>query len=72
LWSRSARDWTPQPAADVIRRLHAVHLGDIVLLHDGFHGALGADRQHTLRALEYWLPRWKAQGLRCGPACTCA
>jgi peptidoglycan/xylan/chitin deacetylase (PgdA/CDA1 family) len=65
LWSRSARDWTPQPAAQVIRRLRAIRAGDIVLLHDGFHAALGADRQHTVRALEYWLPRWKAQGLAC-------
>jgi peptidoglycan/xylan/chitin deacetylase (PgdA/CDA1 family) len=65
LWSRSARDWTPQQAAQVIRRLRAIRAGDIVLLHDGFHAALGADRQHTVRALEYWLPRWKAQGLAC-------
>jgi peptidoglycan/xylan/chitin deacetylase (PgdA/CDA1 family) len=65
LWSRSARDWMPQPAARVIQRLRAIRAGDIVLLHDGFHAALGADRQHTVRALEYWLPRWKAQGLAC-------
>jgi peptidoglycan/xylan/chitin deacetylase (PgdA/CDA1 family) len=63
LWSRSARDWNPQPAAQVIQRLQAVRSGDIVLLHDGFHGALGAHRQHTVDALEYWLPRWKALGL---------
>jgi peptidoglycan-N-acetylglucosamine deacetylase len=63
LWSRSARDWRPQHAAPVIRRLRAVRAGDIVLLHDGFHAALDADRRHTLHALEYWLPRWKAEGL---------
>src|SRR5262249_28885735 len=72
LWSRSARDWSPQPATDVIRRLHAVRSGDIVLLHDGFHGAPGGDRQHTVRALEYWLPLWKAQGLSCVPVGECA
>jgi peptidoglycan-N-acetylglucosamine deacetylase len=63
LWSRSARDWRTQEAAPVIQRLRAVRPGDIVLLHDGFHAALGADRRHTLHALEYWLPRWKAEGL---------
>jgi len=63
LWSRSARDWRPQPTTGVIRRLRTIRAGDIVLLHDGFHAALGADRQHTVRALEYWLPRWKAQEL---------
>lgn len=65
LWSRSARDWRPQQAARVIRRLRSIRPGDIVLLHDGFHQSLGADRQHTMRALEYWLPRWRAQGLAC-------
>jgi peptidoglycan/xylan/chitin deacetylase (PgdA/CDA1 family) len=65
LWSRSARDWMPQPAAKVIRRLREVRPRDIVLLHDGDHAALGAERQHTVRALEYWLPRWKAQGIDC-------
>ena len=65
LWSRSARDWTPQPPAQVIRRLRGIRAGDIVLLHDGFHAAIGADRLHTVRALEYWLPRWKAEGLAC-------
>src|SRR5262249_50781988 len=63
LWSRSARDWPGQQATHVIQRLQAIRERDIVLLHDGFHAALGADRRHTLAALEYWLPRWKAQGL---------
>jgi len=63
LWSRSARDWNEQPADELIQRLQRVRSGDIVLMHDGFHGALGGNRQHTLDALEYWLPRWKTQGL---------
>ena len=63
MWSKSPRDWTAQPVAELIRRLQAVRGGDIVLLHDGAHGALGGDRRNTLQALEYWLPRWKAQGL---------
>ena len=65
LWSRSARDWTPQHSAQVIRRLRGICDGDIVLLHDGFHAAIGADRSHTVGELEYWLPRWKADGLAC-------
>jgi len=63
LWSQSARDWNEQPADRLIQRLQRVRSGDIVLMHDGFHGALGGNRQHTLDALEYWLPRWKTQGL---------
>jgi peptidoglycan-N-acetylglucosamine deacetylase len=63
MWSKGARDWKPQPLARLTQRLQVVGAGDIVLLHDGFHGALGGDRQQTVRALEHWLPRWKAQGL---------
>ncbi|HEV3254043.1 MAG TPA: polysaccharide deacetylase family protein [Candidatus Acidoferrales bacterium] len=63
MWSASGRDWRPQPAARVIRRLRRARGGDIVLLHDGDYRALGADRRHTIEALEYWLPRWKDAGL---------
>jgi peptidoglycan-N-acetylglucosamine deacetylase len=64
MWSASGRDWRPQPAVRVIRRLRRAPGGDIVLLHDGDYRALGADRRHTIEALEYWLPRWKDAGLR--------
>jgi peptidoglycan/xylan/chitin deacetylase (PgdA/CDA1 family) len=63
MWSKSGRDWKGQPVSRLIQRLRAVQSGDIVLLHDGAHGALGGDRQHTIDALDYWIPRWKAQGL---------
>jgi len=64
MWSRSGRDWNPQPVAKVIHRLRRVRGGDIVLLHDGDHRVPEGDRRHTLTALEYWLPRWKDAGLR--------
>lgn len=37
--------------------------GDIVCLHDGDYARPSADRMHTLKALEYWLPRWRDLGL---------
>ena len=37
--------------------------GQIALLHDGDHRSLGGDRAHVVTALEYWLPRWRDQGL---------
>ena len=64
MWSRMACDWRPQPPEPVIRRLRRARGGDIVLLHDGDHRVLDGDRFHTLRALEYWLPRWTAAGLK--------
>jgi len=36
--------------------------GEVVLLHDGDFRGLGADREHVLGALEYWLPRWRDRG----------
>jgi len=64
MWSRWARDWKPQPAEPVIRRLRRARRGDIVLLHDGDHRVLRGDRQHVVAALAYWLPRWKDAGTR--------
>jgi peptidoglycan/xylan/chitin deacetylase (PgdA/CDA1 family) len=63
MWSLTCYDWKPQPAALLIARLGRLRGGDIALLHDGDHRALGGDRAHVLAALEYWLPRWRDQGL---------
>lgn len=64
MWSRMARDWAPQSPGPVIRRLQRARGGDIVLLHDGDHRVSRGDREHTLKALEHWLPLWKDSGLR--------
>lgn len=63
MWSVIAYDWKPQLAARLIARLGRVRGGDMVVLHDGDHRALGGDRGHVLAALEYWLPRWRDAGL---------
>ena len=75
MWSLTCYDWKPQPAARLIARLGrtrgadkaasagAGRGGEIVLLHDGDHRALGGDRAHVVTALEYWLPRWRDQGV---------
>jgi peptidoglycan/xylan/chitin deacetylase (PgdA/CDA1 family) len=63
MWSVSAHDWTPQPWHQVSRRVRHVKRGDIVLLHDGDHRVVNADRTHTVQALDHWIPRWKDSGL---------
>ncbi len=68
MWSKSCRDWKPQPPQRLIERLSRVArldrpYGDIVVLHDGDHRALGADRHHVVAALEHWLPRWRDAGM---------
>ena len=37
--------------------------GDVLCLHDGDYARPSADRNHTLAALEFWLPRWRDLGL---------
>ena len=68
MWSRMATDWTLQPPEKLIRRLARVarpggSQGDILVLHDGDHRALGGDRGHVVAALEHWLPRWRDAGI---------
>jgi peptidoglycan/xylan/chitin deacetylase (PgdA/CDA1 family) len=67
MWTLLGRDWSSRGKQRLQTRLRRVRGRDIVVLHDGFHGALGADRSDTLRALEHWLPRWRDAGLRCVP-----
>ncbi len=71
MWSIKCYDWKPQPTARLIERLGRAAVprdrgrgGNIVLLHDGDFRHLGADRQHVLVALKYWLPRWRDAGLK--------
>src|ERR1700678_637917 len=63
MWSAAARDWKTQGAEPVIQRLRRARGGDIVLLHDGDHRVLQGDRLHVVKAMEYWLPRWKDAGI---------
>ncbi len=68
MWSKSYWDWKPQPPQRLIERLARVASpgrtqGDIVLMHDGDHRALGSDRHHVVAALEHWLPRWRDAGM---------
>jgi len=65
MWSVMGRDWSPHGKQKLLERLKRVRGGDIVVLHDGDHAALGADRRETVQALEYFLPRWRDAGLRC-------
>jgi peptidoglycan-N-acetylglucosamine deacetylase len=68
MWSKICWDWKPQPPERLIERLSRVarpgrRFGDIVVLHDGDHRSLGGDRQHVVRALDHWLPRWRDAGM---------
>jgi peptidoglycan-N-acetylglucosamine deacetylase len=68
MWSKICWDWKPQRPERLVERLARVARpgrprGDIVVLHDGDHRALGGDRHHVVAALAHWLPRWSDAGI---------
>jgi len=74
MWTLIPGDWRAKSDEWLIDRItsiaaHAQNTasnrasGDVLCLHDGSHRGQGADRNHTLAALEHWLPRWRDLGL---------
>lgn len=77
MWTLIPGDWRAKSAEWLIRRMQpiadrgaraqrgmrAAARGDVLCLHDGNHRHLNGDRSRTLKALEYWLPRWRDLGL---------
>lgn len=77
MWTLLPGDWREKPAEWLIERMRPIATraervrrdeprsagGEILCLHDGGYLGLNADRQSTLAALEYWLPRWRDLGL---------
>lgn len=75
MWTLIPGDWTPQPTERLIGKMQPIAdraerntsepsaSGDILCLHDGGRRELNVDRTNTLKALEYWLPRWRDAGL---------
>jgi peptidoglycan/xylan/chitin deacetylase (PgdA/CDA1 family) len=65
MWNVPGHDWNASPAsmieAKVARQIHAGG-GDIILLHDGGHRALGADRAQTVISTDNLIRRFKDQG----------
>lgn len=62
-WSVTCYDWKPTTADRVEK--HAVRQirgGDLILMHDGHHHQMGADRSHTVEATERLIRRYQDQG----------
>lgn len=67
MWSVTCYDWKPTTADRVEQ--HATRQiaqqkgrGKIVLLHDGGHRGMGADRSHTVEATDRLIRRYKDEG----------
>jgi peptidoglycan/xylan/chitin deacetylase (PgdA/CDA1 family) len=66
-WREKTAEWLTarmRPIADNAQNMANRALGDVLCLHDGAHRQLNGDRVRTLKALEYWLPRWRDLGLK--------
>jgi peptidoglycan-N-acetylglucosamine deacetylase len=63
MWNVTGYDWNAPPA-EVIERKIAKQMrgGDVILLHDGGHKHMGADRSQTVVASNHLIERYKAEG----------
>jgi peptidoglycan/xylan/chitin deacetylase (PgdA/CDA1 family) len=63
MWRVTAYDWNPHPAEVIEQKVAArVRGGDVILMHDGGHKQMGADRSQTVIATDRLITRYKASG----------
>ena len=63
LWNVTGWDWKNPPAKKIVETcVRQIRGGDVILLHDGSHRALGADRSQTVVATERLIERYKSEG----------
>ncbi len=63
MWSVSGYDWSARNPGDIVQAVgKRVRGGDVILLHDGSHKQMSADRSHTVRATDTLIRRYKDEG----------
>jgi peptidoglycan/xylan/chitin deacetylase (PgdA/CDA1 family) len=63
MWNVTGYDWNAPPAAIIEKKVVGqMRGGDVILLHDGGHRAMGADRAQTVIATENLIRRFKDEG----------
>ena len=63
MWSVTGYDWNAPPAADIEKKVSSqIRGGDVILLHDGGHKEMGADRSQTVIATDNLIRRAKDEG----------
>jgi peptidoglycan-N-acetylglucosamine deacetylase len=63
MWSVTGYDWNAPPAEVIEQKcIKQIRGGDVILLHDGGHREMGADRSQTVIATERLVSRYKAEG----------
>lgn len=63
MWNVTGYDWNAPLAALIERKVEKqIRGGDVILLHDGGHKQMGADRFNTVTATDHLLGRYKSKG----------
>jgi peptidoglycan/xylan/chitin deacetylase (PgdA/CDA1 family) len=63
MWNVTGYDWNASPAATIEQKVaRQMRGGDVILLHDGGHRAMGADRAQTVIATENLIRRFRDRG----------
>jgi peptidoglycan/xylan/chitin deacetylase (PgdA/CDA1 family) len=63
MWNVTGYDWTAPPATVIERKVaKQIRGGDVILLHDGGHKAMGANRSPTVAATDQLLTIYKCEG----------
>jgi peptidoglycan/xylan/chitin deacetylase (PgdA/CDA1 family) len=63
MWNVTGYDWNAPPAAVIEKRVaRQMRGGDMILLHDGGHRAMGANRAQTVIATDNLIQRYRDQG----------
>jgi peptidoglycan/xylan/chitin deacetylase (PgdA/CDA1 family) len=63
MWNVTGYDWNAPPAAQIEKKVaKQIRGGDVILLHDGGHKAMGADRSQTVIATDNLIRRYKDRG----------
>jgi peptidoglycan/xylan/chitin deacetylase (PgdA/CDA1 family) len=60
MWNVTSWDWKVPPAAKIVQTCNR-HMqgGDVILMHDGSHVAMGADRWQTVIATHLLIEEWR-------------
>jgi peptidoglycan/xylan/chitin deacetylase (PgdA/CDA1 family) len=62
MWNVTGFDWTAPPSAVIEQKVaKQIRGGDVILLHDGGHKQMGADRSQTVQATDHLITKYKSE-----------
>jgi peptidoglycan/xylan/chitin deacetylase (PgdA/CDA1 family) len=63
MWNVTGYDWSAPPARVIEQKVaKRIRGGNVILLHDGGHKLIGADRSQTVIATDHLIARYETEG----------